>query len=60
VSGWDAIVIGGAQIVRAWAGIEARMPDHIPIIAELSEMSSPLLLPAEKCATRPLLVAARD
>jgi len=30
---WDLFpVMRGAQIVRAWAGIEARMPDDIPVI----------------------------
>lgn len=30
---WDLFpIMRGAQIVRAWAGIEARMPDDIPII----------------------------
>ena len=30
---WDLFpIMRGAQIVRAWAGIEARMPDDIPVI----------------------------
>lgn len=29
-------VVGGATIVRAWAGIEARMPDDIPVIGRSS------------------------
>jgi sarcosine oxidase subunit beta len=32
---WDLFpVMRGAQIVRCWAGIEARMPDDIPVIGE--------------------------
>lgn len=29
-------VVGGATIVRAWAGLEARMPDDIPVIGRSS------------------------
>src|SRR5262249_58010468 len=30
---WDLFpIMRGAQIVRSWAGIEARMPDDIPVI----------------------------
>jgi sarcosine oxidase subunit beta len=32
---WDLFpVMRGAQIVRCWAGIEARMPDDIPVIGQ--------------------------
>jgi sarcosine oxidase subunit beta len=34
---WDLFpVMRGAHIVRCWAGIEARMPDDIPVIGPCS------------------------
>jgi len=34
---WDLFpIMRGAQIVRCWAGIEARMPDDIPVIGPSS------------------------
>jgi sarcosine oxidase subunit beta len=34
---WDLFpIMRGAQIVRGWAGIEARMPDDIPVIGPSS------------------------
>ena len=35
---WDLFpIMRGAQIVRCWAGIEARMPDDIPVIGPSSK-----------------------